>query len=1070
MAALLPMTSAQAAPVIGASLTALNPTVGAGDPATFEVDWQCSGVRDNCENMRLVVSIPTGQPDGTLVLVDSVAASSGGETAAPVVDVAAGTITWIFNSPIVAGANGQIIFSLVPENFRTPDGQTITPVATLSADDVDDVVTQATTTVTASTDLDVVKVLANPTLTPALDQPVTYYVNAGSAGTFGPNGQATFSCGAGSPGLNLMNVQMVDQLPVGAVFEAASNGGVYDAATHTVTWPAVDELGSTLPDGTDSCGSWRMPYSITLRYPSTHFSATDTVTNSVAATAHSYLRPDDTYSESASVSHTFDPNLVGAGQISKLATFPGPRHFRGQNYTGQGGTYYELRYSNTGNVVLDIEATDVLPCTFTSPTDPADTGCAAPALLNVFLGFRNGQLGDTVDLTYTTNLGNTATITISYGDPLQTPITSTTEWITKVVVDGVVVPGSSGSILIGGQIHPDLPQAVPDSTPYEHPGVYTGPTSSEQNLWIENCVESMTLSYGANAVAVITDTSDVFTRCGYLQVMYDSVNMGPTKRIENSVQPIGGEMEVFLGVRARFGSAPLLPILSDLLPADLRYVEGQTPQQINLWGGSPWDRSYLDASLLNVEVIDDYQGTGRQLVRFTWPGAEPMPVNGAPVEVGFAVEVQPEAPVGTRTNSMLVFDDLHPQWPATTDNCFGGRYVDEFDQSGNGDVTDLGCRAAAPYTVTATGGLNATKWVRGSADPDFTAFPGVGLVVPGETASFRVDVRNTGNVDLENVISYDILPHPGDTGVGPASGQARDSGWQTLLFSPVTVPGVLGAEVSYSTSVNPCRGEVFSAGGATADGPAGCVNDWTSTPPSDLALVRAIRVDYGSHVFEPGDVVPFEFDVRAPQVADGTAWNSVALAGQRADTGNWLLPVEPRIVGLSTAATLVLSKTAAVECAAPGTDVTFTIGAANNGPGTATDIVLSDVVPTPLEFVGATGDGDYDPATGTWALHSLDGRQSASLTVTATIPESAVAGDSYTNEVSFVSAYGVTGDDPVGASVTVQVCDPPPPVVPTPPTTSLTVTGADVSPWLLVAVLGMVTVGAALVVVRRRRA
>ena len=39
-----------------------------------------------------------------------------------------------------------------------------------------------------------------------------------------------------------MDIKVVDPLPAKAVFVSATNGGVYDAATHTVTW-SYDKLG-----------------------------------------------------------------------------------------------------------------------------------------------------------------------------------------------------------------------------------------------------------------------------------------------------------------------------------------------------------------------------------------------------------------------------------------------------------------------------------------------------------------------------------------------------------------------------------------------------------------------------------------------------------------------------------------------------------------------------------------------------------------------------------------------------------------------------------------------------------
>jgi uncharacterized repeat protein (TIGR01451 family) len=66
-----------------------------------------------------------------------------------------------------------------------------------------------------------------------------------------------------------------------------------------------------------------------------------------------------------------------------------------------------------------------------------------------------------------------------------------------------------------------------------------------------------------------------------------------------------------------------------------------------------------------------------------------------------------------------------------------------------------------------------------------------------------------------------------------------------------------------------------------------------------------------------------------------------------------------------------------------GTAVTYTVIVHNNGPATATGVVVNDPLPAGLQFVSATVSmGSYNPATGTWDVGTLVNGAGASLSVT----------------------------------------------------------------------------------------
>ncbi|MFN3786162.1 MAG: hypothetical protein ACK4RS_04920, partial [Thiothrix sp.] len=232
------------------------------------------------------------------------------------------------------------------------------------------------------------------------------------------------------------------------------------------------------------------------------------------------------------------------------------------------------------------------------------------------------------------------------------------------------------------------------------------------------------------------------------------------------------------------------PVIADLLPAELEFVR--------------WDafKKNTAASALpepNMEVIPDYQGSGRTLVRFTWsdtvpagavkrdgsagtPNAATFPLGGA-MDVSITTKVKAGTPVGTYTNTMAFFDNS----PRFT--CHASSKVDTEDLDGDGSTTDDACTKPLNFKVTSAAIVAAEKWVKGNVttypnvdDPltsptvsndqcpndgdGYTRFPCVAQVEHAGAFNYKVVVTNKGNEALTDYILYDVLPAKGDTGVG----------------------------------------------------------------------------------------------------------------------------------------------------------------------------------------------------------------------------------------------------------------------------------------------------------------
>ena len=87
-----------------------------------------------------------------------------------------------------------------------------------------------------------------------------------------------------------------------------------------------------------------------------------------------------------------------------------------------------------------------------------------------------------------------------------------------------------------------------------------------------------------------------------------------------------------------------------------------------------------------------------------------------------------------------------------------------------------------------------------------------------------------------------------------------------------------------------------------------------------------------------------------------------------------------------------------------GDGVTFTVVVNNQGPSTATGVVVTDGLPAGYTFTGfSTSQGTYNSATGIWTVGTLAAGQSETLTITAIVNASNASG-AYTNLAEVTAA------------------------------------------------------------------
>jgi uncharacterized repeat protein (TIGR01451 family) len=120
----------------------------------------------------------------------------------------------------------------------------------------------------------------------------------------------------------------------------------------------------------------------------------------------------------------------------------------------------------------------------------------------------------------------------------------------------------------------------------------------------------------------------------------------------------------------------------------------------------------------------------------------------------------------------------------------------------------------------------------------------------------------------------------------------------------------------------------------------------------------------------------------------------------------------------ATISDLAVSTTVSNATPLVGDRVTFTVTARNNGPAAATNVVVTDQLPSGLTFVAAAVPLStvYVPATGVWTVGTLAANATATLLITATVQASSPA----TNTAS-ISAVGVSDPTPANNTASVTV-------------------------------------------------
>ena len=807
----------------------------------YRLTYNCSSVSGPCLNAEVVDLLPV-----EVQFVSTVPASPTGDVAAITVTPNFGgsgrtRVRFQMITPLPAGNSGDLIINVRFPNGSTPNGT----VAINTADGINLGATPGTfttppVTVTAVASVQTALSKTLQTSPANLDQPESYRLRISV-----PNNNGALNLTAIGP--------VVDTLPSGTVFNGATPAadcqpGCVGTTPATLTWTSPCSL-PLAPGG--NCD-----IAVNVTFPSATFPSGTNVTNSFTTDATPLGQP---------------PQNLGIGTITHpVTTFvPAP----GMSFTKNmaGGTpnpptlnqtfSYDFNLSNNGNVPLDtLVVIDTLPVELN--------------VLSVTTGAYNNLspfvVGEGVRVSYEKNTAP-GIFTLWGSSPNTTSSTTLTapppglgagEYLTRIRWEfGQAAPGMAPStrpLVTGRIVNPDNaggPVAVGDS--------------------VQNC-GALSATYTAGPTAVNRNDCETFNVSGPF------VQLNPAKDNLSGGGPFNPGQAVSWRLRVRTASQS-----SDPVPLEALVATDLLPVNLNF---SSWTFDAQGTGLPAPQVFDqipNFAGTGRTLLRWRWnAGSGNLGVNSQ-VWININTTIRNGTPSGSLSNDFTLDSDA----PGLGQRCSTSNVPDTLDYDGDADTAEQLCRATGTITVAGIAQLISSKTIQGTCDGGSVAVSNGTLI--GGAIDYTLRVQNVGTVPMQNFVLIDILPFVGDTGVRDTT--PRGSQWTPLLAAPITPPA--GTTLYYSTSGNPCRGEV---GGPTSscDAP-----NWTTVPPVPITSVRSYKIEFGNRVVQPFDFLSFNFLMVTPGTvpAGQAAFNSFAYQADRAD-GLGSLAAEPQKVGISIGA------------------------------------------------------------------------------------------------------------------------------------------------------------------------
>ncbi len=315
-------------------------------------------------------------------------------------------------------------------------------------------------------------------------------------------------------------------------------------------------------------------------------------------------------------------------------------------------------------------------------------------------------------------------------------------------------------------------------------------------------------------------------------------------------------------------------------------------------------------------------------------------------------------------------------------------------------------------------GLTVVSLPAGCTDAAGTITCDLGIIEAGVTEILAIEVT----VDASVQPGIDLLPNTATVSADEPDPDP-DNNESTV---PVDVTADVGLSLTKVDNVDPVTAgelviytlEAGNAGPSDADGvtitdtpPAGLIFDPLNSSANCVDNAGTIECNLG--LIAPGGTdsvnLAFTVDAAAP---DGTVTNSATVTSDEDAVG----VVATEDTTIERRADTAVVKTASPEPVVPGTPITYTFVVSNNGPSTATNTQLVDVLPSSLAFVSVddancSHDGALAGGTLTCTLGDLAPDAEVTIVVVADVDDATTASIANTASVSSDTADPNTDND-----------------------------------------------------------
>lgn len=315
--------------------------------------------------------------------------------------------------------------------------------------------------------------------------------------------------------------------------------------------------------------------------------------------------------------------------------------------------------------------------------------------------------------------------------------------------------------------------------------------------------------------------------------------------------------------------------------------------------------SYSQSSGQVVEILDNFNGTDRQLIRYQWEGD-----GNKQLKPGKYMTFEVDVSLSQEIPSLLTVDAYGSSSTPLQAASGNDLILDADDVNGNQNTSENIVKGSANYHYVSNDLLTLTKSVKGNRDAEYSKMGHADL---GGEIRYHIRVENADHTNFTKLAFIDVLPSVGDLTI--LSNQDRQSRFTPLMTGPITLPVAWDdkVEVYYSESTNPKRDQIYQeaqypSGVPAPENPAGAEEpNWrTADQVTNWEAIHSFMLKLKDGVSSVSSGQDIYFVMKAPEriddknllnpsqaeEADKAAWNSVA------GTVNNLQVVEPERVGV----------------------------------------------------------------------------------------------------------------------------------------------------------------------------